>query len=175
MTTDDAEAKAVLVDAAVGNGLWTAPGVPSEAQLVVLAFLLTNRSVPPPREPAAQRWWLLGCARRLGLMPWPANAQPAAVHLAKKGGQVDFYRSRAWRELRYKAILKYGRNCMCCGVRADPVHVDHIKPRSKYPELALDINNVQILCEADNLAKSAWDETDWRPSSASPSSPPASS
>ncbi len=43
-----------------------------------------------------------------------------------------------------------------------PLHVDHIKPRSKYPDLALDINNLQILCESCNLGKGAWDETDFR-------------
>ncbi|WP_425289641.1 HNH endonuclease [Shewanella algae] len=33
------------------------------------------------------------------------------------------------------------------------LHVDHILPRSKYPHKALDINNMQILCEDCNLGK----------------------
>ncbi|MFC6439812.1 HNH endonuclease [Bowmanella sp. JS7-9] len=33
------------------------------------------------------------------------------------------------------------------------LHVDHVKPRAKFPELALDINNLQILCETCNLGK----------------------
>ncbi len=76
-----------------------------------------------------------------------------------------FYESRQWRELRYEALLKYGRKCSCCGIEAGmniPLHVDHIKPRTKYPDLALDINNLQILCESCNLGKGAWDETDFR-------------
>ena len=79
-----------------------------------------------------------------------------------------FYDSRDWQELRYKALKKYGRKCSCCGkTQADGavLHVDHIKPRSKYPELALDINNLQILCEDCNLGKGAWDDTDFRPTS----------
>ena len=77
----------------------------------------------------------------------------------------SFYDSRQWRELRYEALLKYGRKCSCCGIEAGlgvPLHVDHIKPRSKYPDLALDINNLQVLCEMCNLGKGAWDETDFR-------------
>jgi 5-methylcytosine-specific restriction endonuclease McrA len=75
-----------------------------------------------------------------------------------------FYQSRQWRELRYQAFLKYGKRCHCCqaielNVR---LHVDHIKPRSKYPELELDIENLQILCESCNVGKGAWDETNWR-------------
>lgn len=72
-----------------------------------------------------------------------------------------------WRKLRMEALQKYGSKCMCCG--ATPEHgavmnVDHIKPRKKYPHLALDINNLQILCGACNHGKGNWDETDWRPS-----------
>jgi hypothetical protein len=33
------------------------------------------------------------------------------------------------------------------------LHVDHVKPRSKYPELALDLDNLQILCAACNTRK----------------------
>jgi len=74
----------------------------------------------------------------------------------------SFLASRAWLELRYKAIIKYGRKCMCCGTNEGELHVDHIKPRYHHPELALDIDNLQILCRACNMGKGAWDETDWR-------------
>lgn len=42
------------------------------------------------------------------------------------------------------------------------MHVDHIKPRSKYPHLAYDVNNLQVLCQDCNFGKSNHDETDWR-------------
>lgn len=77
----------------------------------------------------------------------------------------DFYKSTEWKRLRYMAFKKYGTKCQLCGKSAKDevkIHVDHIKPRSKYPELALDIKNLQILCEDCNLAKGAWDSTKWR-------------
>lgn len=77
-----------------------------------------------------------------------------------------FLSSYQWRKLRYEAIQKYERRCMCCGLTPDDgikLHVDHIKPRKKYPELALDIDNLQILCEICNHGKGNWDETDHRP------------
>src|SRR5262249_39926358 len=40
---------------------------------------------------------------------------------------------------------------------------DHIKPRSKFPELELELGNLQVLCADCNLGKRAWDQTDWRP------------
>ncbi|MFC6439752.1 HNH endonuclease [Bowmanella sp. JS7-9] len=54
---------------------------------------------------------------------------------------------------------------MCC--TADPaqgavLQVDHVKPRAKFPELALDINNLQILCEICNIGKLHHSESDWR-------------
>ena len=80
----------------------------------------------------------------------------------KKGMGIEFYKTREWLELRYKAIVKHGKTCQCCGSKKTPIHVDHIKPRSKFPDLELDINNLQILCEDCNIGKSNKDVTDWR-------------
>lgn len=74
----------------------------------------------------------------------------------------DFYNTREWRELRYKVLVMHGKTCMACNAKEGIFHVDHIKPRSKYPELELEINNLQVLCESCNLGKSNTDETDWR-------------
>lgn len=78
----------------------------------------------------------------------------------------SFFLSDVWRKLRFEALLKHGRACLCCGrSRAThnvTLHVDHIKPRYKYPELATDINNLQVLCEDCNLGKGALYETDFR-------------
>ncbi|WP_106598587.1 HNH endonuclease [Dyadobacter jiangsuensis] len=54
---------------------------------------------------------------------------------------------------------------MCCGLTPPraKMHVDHIKPRSKFPRLELDINNLQILCQYCNIGKSNLYEDDWRP------------
>lgn len=77
-----------------------------------------------------------------------------------------FLESFQWRQLRMVAIKKYGTRCMCCGATpADgiTINVDHVKPRRDYPELALDIDNLQILCHPCNHGKGNWDRTDWRP------------
>lgn len=78
----------------------------------------------------------------------------------------EFLSSYAWRQVRMQALKKYGPVCMCCG--ASPatgavVNVDHIKPRRLFPQLALDIDNLQILCGDCNHGKGNWDQTDWRP------------
>lgn len=65
----------------------------------------------------------------------------------------SFYTSRAWLSLRYKVIMKYGRMCAICKAMNVEIHVDHIKPRSKFPHLELDINNLQVLCKDCNLGK----------------------
>lgn len=77
-----------------------------------------------------------------------------------------FLKTREWRAVRYQVLQKHGGRCQCCGRSASDgvvIHVDHIKPRSKFPELALDVNNLQVLCEDCNLGKSNNDATDWRP------------
>lgn len=76
-----------------------------------------------------------------------------------------FLLSFEWRKLRYTVLEKRGARCECCGATPKDgirIHVDHIKPRRKYPELALSEANLQVLCEVCNHGKGAWDETDWR-------------
>lgn len=78
---------------------------------------------------------------------------------------VDFYASEEWRRLRFKVLKTANGVCMLCG-RGRPhgvvLHVDHIKPRSKHPELELIFENLQVLCEDCNLGKGNRDDTDWR-------------
>lgn len=76
----------------------------------------------------------------------------------------DFYRSKAWAILRQRAFRKYGNACQCCGARPPAVrlNVDHIKPRSRYPRLALRLSNLQILCAACNRGKGSRFTDDWR-------------
>ena len=85
-----------------------------------------------------------------------------------KGIRVEsdaFLQTYEWRKVRMEALKKYGAKCQCCGTT--PAHgaimnVDHIKPRKLFPSLALDINNLQILCHDCNHGKGNWDMTDWR-------------
>ena len=51
---------------------------------------------------------------------------------------------------------------MLCAKTKGVMHVDHIKPRSKFPDLELEFDNLQILCKACNLGKSNKDQTDFR-------------
>jgi 5-methylcytosine-specific restriction endonuclease McrA len=93
----------------------------------------------------------------------PQKPQYQALPSYRPGMKAqDFYQTREWKELRYKALAKHGNNCQCCGAPSKPLHVDHIKPRSKHPELELELDNLQILCEPCNIGKSNKDATDWR-------------
>lgn len=69
----------------------------------------------------------------------------------------SFYSSREWLSLRYDAFKLYGKKCAICNDSSSTMHVDHIKPRSKYPDLALTLSNLQILCRDCNLGKSDKD------------------
>lgn len=86
---------------------------------------------------------------------------------AEQALQDDFLLTYEWRRLRMEVIVERGKRCECCGATPQPgndvvINVDHIKPRRKFPELALAKSNLQILCGACNHGKGNWDETDWR-------------
>jgi hypothetical protein len=107
----------------------------------------------------------------LSVVPTAARWSAKASITAFQGsGRVDvrsndFLQSYEWRVLRMKALKLYGPRCQCCGASpADGavMNVDHIKPRRLFPELALALDNLQILCAPCNHGKSNWDQTDWR-------------
>lgn len=67
-----------------------------------------------------------------------------------------FLQSFEWKQLRFRVLRHYGAKCQCCG--ASPatgavMQVDHIRSRRRYPELALDFNNLQVLCSKCNHGK----------------------
>jgi len=98
----------------------------------------------------------------------PAHWHPSKRREASSRHNVNsdaFLLSFEWRQLRMKVLKARGARCECCGFSAKDgvkIHVDHIKSRRRHPELALDITNLQVLCEVCNHGKGAWDETDWR-------------
>ena len=76
-----------------------------------------------------------------------------------------FYNSWEWCELRYQALRERGRTCECCGIDESYgaiMTVDHVLPRSIWPEHALDPDNLQILCFQCNRGKGNSDSTDFR-------------
>lgn len=78
---------------------------------------------------------------------------------------LSFYSSREWKALRLEVLRRYGKVCMKCSASAvagAAMHVDHIKPRSLFPSLALDFDNLQVLCADCNIEKSNRDFTDYR-------------
>jgi hypothetical protein len=76
-----------------------------------------------------------------------------------------FLQTRSWLEARYHALRKYNGVCQSCGRGPKQrvfLNVDHIKNRRDHPELALDLTNLQVLCNRCNAGKGNSDSTDWR-------------
>ena len=148
------------------------------ARKAVIEYVNRKYKVPNMMTDNQARHWGL---RKLITGYFPSNqAMFLAGAYIRKHGNLDnyvsnaiptrpskgFYTSRAWRELRIKALHDNGFKCCACGreprIHGVVLHVDHIKPRSKYPELELTFNNLQVLCEDCNLGKSNHYEEDWR-------------
>jgi 5-methylcytosine-specific restriction endonuclease McrA len=101
---------------------------------------------------------------RMPLSNTVSTPEGKAVICGLPGGK--FYKTPEWRALRYKFIKRHGAKCMACGATPQEgaqIEVDHIRPRSLFPERALDINNLQILCKVCHDGK-ALQFDDWRQS-----------
>lgn len=95
-----------------------------------------------------------------------AKRKRQAEKKKKRAESENFLKSYDWRKLRYATLKRYGGRCMACGRSVKDgarLNVDHIKCRKQFPELALDPENLQVLCGDCNHGKGNWDSTDWRP------------
>ena len=75
-----------------------------------------------------------------------------------------FYASSEWVLLRKQVIEQEGRVCQECGCRIVDDHdltVDHVLPRSKFPALALERSNLQVLCRSCNAIKATHLPNGW--------------
>ncbi|MFG1414035.1 HNH endonuclease signature motif containing protein [Xanthobacter sp. VTT E-85241] len=77
-------------------------------------------------------------------------AQPEHAGVLAKLPAERFYTTKEWLQLRVEVIRNAKSRCGMCGASAKQVrlHVDHIKSRVAYPELAFAIKNLRVLCEA---------------------------
>ena len=80
----------------------------------------------------------------------------------RKRRSDKFLASPEWRAMRERVFALHGKRCQKCG-SDDEIQVDHIKPRSKFPDLALDIENLQVLCWPCNREKNFTVIADYRP------------
>jgi hypothetical protein len=64
----------------------------------------------------------------------------------------QFYNSTDWKKVRDQALATLENVCVQCGTN-QKLSVDHIYPRSKFPEKALELSNTQILCLRCNSSK----------------------
>jgi hypothetical protein len=122
--------------------------------------VIDTRPKPPRQQPQIS---VKGSKKKLRQKIKQLEKRVAMLSQASTSKEPGFYDSREWKELRYKAIKQHGRTCMACRTTDGVMHVDHIKPRSKFPDLELELSNLQILCADCNIGKSNKDSTDWRP------------
>lgn len=80
----------------------------------------------------------------------------------KKKIKDNFYSSKEWRELRFEVLDESDGLCSVCGKKKGDklesgekikLSVDHILPRSEFPELKLYKPNLRVLCQECNVGK----------------------
>lgn len=103
-------------------------------------------------------------AAKAAIVIWHEKALTSSKSNKSQVKADEFYSSQAWRSVRYEALKRSRGCCELCGATPEKaaLHVDHIAPRSKYPLLALEVTNLQVLCKDCNLGKGNKDSIDWR-------------
>lgn len=114
-------------------------------------------------------WSLLGLLPALVLtiflvFTWRARVIELGEERKKRLDETrQFYSSPEWNLLRDQVIHEEGHLCSECGeliqYKGD-ITVDHIRPRSKYPDLALERQNLRVLCRSCNSRKGTKDLLD---------------
>ena len=152
---------------------------PGVALYDLVCMALEVDRMPLPMDMSSRQWVKLNVDHIIGknktekiksCTVQSAVTKPRPATKSIRAGGVDvttdaFLSTFQWRKVRMEALKKYGPRCQCCGATPATgavMNVDHIKPRKKWPSLALDVNNLQILCHDCNHGKGNWDDTDWR-------------
>ena len=73
--------------------------------------------------------------------------------LKKKKKRKVYFTTQEWADARKDVFDRDGKICYVCGSTA--TQVDHLLPKSKFPHLALDRNNLKPICWLCNRAKNA--------------------
>jgi 5-methylcytosine-specific restriction endonuclease McrA len=127
------------------------------------AFIRFFDGLPTDRKPAL-RTYGGKLVKGMPAGPQPAK-EPKAPRAKPQAKGKSFYSTIEWKRVRYDALKRSAGRCECCGMSpADGIvlNVDHIKPLHRYPELALELSNLQVLCSSCNWGKGGRDTTDWR-------------
>ena len=66
----------------------------------------------------------------------------------------NFYNTEEWKKLRFRALVHYPRKCMICFTNNRELVVSHKRSISEFPELKLEISNIEILCDDCKIGKS---------------------
>ena len=70
-----------------------------------------------------------------------------------------FYVSKPWIELRHAVYKRDGFKCAKCSAENE-LNIDHILPRSRFPQYSLSLLNLRVLCWTCNKRKAASIEVD---------------
>ena len=122
----------------------------------------TPSAARPPKRPKTPR------AATRAREPYSGGLLFADRHGVNPASDA-FLSTYEWKKMRMQALKMHGARCQCCGATPATgavMNVDHIKPRKVFPEMALSLDNLQVLCGDCNHGKGNWDMTDWREPSA---------
>lgn len=82
------------------------------------------------------------------------------IILKNKSNQWKYYSKPEWESAKSLVYSRDGRKCCkCFGI--SELNIDHIIPKSKVPALALDDDNLRVLCWPCNKAKNTVVELDY--------------
>lgn len=139
-------------------------------------WIQTGKSLPVTTEPIpseVERWFVAFCHPHSVRSAESSPHAPRTTHWASGPltvGGVDvrssqFLRTFEWRTLRYDFLKGKKSRCEACGRNPRDhsivINVDHIYPRRKYPQWAMEARNLQMLCDDCNHGKANGFEMRW--------------
>lgn len=87
---------------------------------------------------------------------WPISVKTGKRMSYEFIASDKFLASFDWRRVRMAALANTEGRCECCGATSGDgalLNVDHVMPRKYYPQFALSLSNLQILCVDCNVGK----------------------
>jgi 5-methylcytosine-specific restriction endonuclease McrA len=137
------------------------------ARLRTVKILNENNEYQPDRVAALAKKYRKRASRKAKRLSKPKpvkvkkpkqDMDPVVIQIktylafTKRNYKDPFFHNPEWAKLRLQILDRDGKRCAKCG-RTGTLHIDHILPRSKFPEREMDPTNLQVLCRDCNLEK----------------------
>ena len=150
-----------MLDYGTEKNLFIVHGIDKMKEIKICRICRQRLNIENFYKSKMNKWWYKTICKKCDLIKikqWQWNLKISEKR--KKENKETWWEKELFRKFLENIDFK----CKLCNTlikNPQARNIDHIKPKWKYPELRLDINNLQLLCFKCHYEKTHWWKYKW--------------